>query len=250
MGVRLEHPQHLIDQLQYHSREGRGKYLPAAEYSYVTQVDGRGVYSFCMCPGGVVVPAGSTDNELVVNGMSASGRSGRWANSGMVVEIRPGDFPEFEGAGDLSMLELQENLEHRFFEKSGNSINAPAQRMEDFTIYKESDTLPATSYAPGIHSADFHHLLPEFIAERLRKGFIDFGRKCPGFLTNDAILIGLESRTSSPVRVTRSRDTLESVSHPRLYPVGEGAGYAGGIVSAAIDGMRAVEAFHANLIQN
>lgn len=250
MGVRLEHPQHLIDQLQYHSREGRGKYLPAAEYSYVTQVDGRGVYSFCMCPGGVVVPAGSDDNELVVNGMSASGRSGRWANSGMVVEIRPGDFPEFEGAGDLSMLELQENLEHRFFEKSGNSINAPAQRMEDFTIYKESDTLPATSYAPGIHSADFHHLLPEFIAERLRKGFIDFGRKCPGFLTNDAILIGLESRTSSPVRVTRSRDTLESVSHPRLYPVGEGAGYAGGIVSAAIDGMRAVEAFHANLIQN
>lgn len=243
IGVRLEHPQHLIDQLQYHSPEGRGKYLPAAEYSYVTQADGRGVYSFCMCPGGVVVPAGSATNELVVNGMSASGRSGKWANSGMVVEIRPEDFPEYEGEGNLRMLALQESLEHRFYKESGDSINAPAQRMKDFTIYKESETLPATSYAPGVHPADFHQLLPEFIAERLRKGFIDFGNKCRGFLTNEAILIGLESRTSSPVRVTRDKETLESVSHPGLYPVGEGAGYAGGIVSAAIDGMRAVEAF-------
>lgn len=249
IGVRLEHPQHLIDMLQYHSPEGRGKYLPAAEYSYVTQADGRGVYSFCMCPGGVVVPAGSDDNELVVNGMSASGRSGRWANSGMVVEIRPEDFPEYEKEGDLRMLALQEDLEHRFHAESGDSINAPAQRMKDFTIYKESESLPSTSYAPGIHPGNFHQLLPPFIAERLRKGFLDFGCKCPGFLTNEAILIGLESRTSSPVRVTRSKETLESVSHPGLYPVGEGAGYAGGIVSAAIDGMRAVEAFHHTIHQ-
>lgn len=241
VGIRLEHPQSLIDRIQYHSEEGRGKFLPPAEYSFLSRVDDRGVYSFCMCPGGVVVPAGSGDCELVVNGMSASARAGKWANSGMVVEILPGDFPEFESRGPLQMLELQESLERKFFECSGNSIVAPAQRMIDFTDGKVSESLPESSYAPGIHSADFNELLPPFLAERLRKGFLDFGRKATGFLTNDAILIGLESRTSSPVRITRDRDTLQSVSVTGLFPAGEGAGYAGGIVSAAIDGIRCAD---------
>lgn len=245
VGVRLEHPQALIDRLQYHSPEGRGKYLPAAEYNYVTQVENRGVYSFCMCPGGVVVPAGSSDGELVVNGMSASARAGERSNSGMVVEVRPGDYPEYEKYGDLEILEFQEHLERHFFEASGNSINAPAQRMKDFTDGKVSKTLPATSYAPGIHPADFNILFPPGISWRLRNGFLDFGRKCPGFLTNEAILLGLESRTSSPVRLPRDKETLEHIEVKSLYPAGEGAGYAGGIVSAAIDGMRCAEAFAA-----
>lgn len=242
VGVRLEHPQNLIDRIQYHSKEGRGKYLPAAEYSFVTQADGRGVYSFCMCPGGVIVPAGSAAGELVVNGMSASARSGRFANSGIVVEIHPGDFPEFIKYGDLEMLEFQESLERRFFHLAGESIVAPAQRMKDFVEGKPSATLPTTSYAPGIQPGDFGMLFPPFVADRLRKGMSDFGRKAPGFLTNEATLIGLESRTSSPVRIERDPDTLESVSVKRLFPAGEGAGYAGGIVSAAIDGIRCARA--------
>lgn len=242
IGVRLEHPQRLIDSLQYHSPEGRGDYLPAAEYSYVTQADGRGVYSFCMCPGGVVVPAGSASGELVVNGMSASARAGEKANSGMVVEIRPGDFSEYASYGNLEILQLQEDLEHKFFEASGNSINAPAQRMIDFTRGRISKSLPNTTYAPGIHPADFNKLFPPFIAKRLSAGFKDFGRKCAGFLTNEAILIGLESRTSSPVRLPRDRETLEHLEIRGLFPAGEGAGYAGGIVSAAIDGMNAARA--------
>ncbi len=246
IGVRLEHPQELIDRIQYHSAEGRGKYLPAAEYSFVTQVDGRGVYSFCMCPGGVVVPAGSGEHELVVNGMSASARSGKWANSGMVVEIHPGDFPEYSADGAMEMLSLQEALERKMFEASGNSIIAPAQRMKDFTERKLSADLPQSSYAPGIESKDFNKLLPDFIARRLRDGFKRFGEMSRGFLTNDAILIGLESRTSSPIRIVRDKETLESVGVKRLYPAGEGAGYAGGIASAAIDGMRCVEQFRIN----
>lgn len=242
VGVRLEHPQALIDRMQYHSPKGRGKYLPAAEYSFVTQVDGRGVYSFCMCPGGVVVPAGSAGNELVVNGMSASARSGTKANSGMVVEIHPGDFPEFANRGPLEMLELQEWLEHRFFEASGRSIVAPAQRMLDFVNGKISETLPSTTYAPGVRSMDFNDLMPPFIAGRLRRGFEDFGRKARGFLTNDAVMIGLESRTSSPVRMVRDPETLCSISLSGIFPAGEGAGYAGGIVSAAIDGIRCARA--------
>lgn len=246
VGVRLEHPQELIDQLQYHSVQGRGKYLPAAEYSYVTQVDGRGVYSFCMCPGGVIVPAGSAAGELVVNGMSASARAGGKANSGMVVEIRPGDFPEYESKGELQLLEFQEELEQRFFQESKNTIVAPAQRMLDFTQGKVSKSLPTTSYAPGLWKADFNRLFPAFISKRLSAGFREFGRKCPGFLTNEAALIGLESRTSSPVRIPRDRENLEHIEIRNLYPAGEGAGYAGGIVSAAIDGMRCVEAFAKN----
>lgn len=249
VGVRLEHPQHLIDQIQYHNPAGRGKYLPAAEYSLVTQVDGRGVYSFCMCPGGVIVPAGSAEGELVVNGMSASARSGKWANSGMVVEIHPGDFPEYAKFDDLEMLYLQESLEKNFYHGANDSIVAPAQRMKDFTEDKVSDSLPPSSYAPGLKSSDFSKLLPDFISHRLKEGFKTFGRKSKGFLTNDAILVGLESRTSSPIRILRDKDNLESVSIKRIYPAGEGAGYAGGIVSAAIDGMRAVSALN-NKIKN
>lgn len=246
VGVRLEHPQKLIDQLQYHSKEGRGRYLPAAEYNYVTQVEGRGVYSFCMCPGGVVIPAGSAEGELVVNGMSASARSGEKANSGMVVEIRPGDIAGYERFGELEMLKFQEDLESSFFKESGDSIKAPAQRMIDFIERRKSETLPSTSYAPGIHSADFNKLFPSFISGRLRDGFKDFGRKCNGFLTNEAILIGLESRTSSPLRIPRDKETLNHIIIRGLYPAGEGAGYAGGIVSAAVDGIRCVESFAKN----
>lgn len=238
IGVRLEHPQQLIDRIQYHNPAGRGEWLPPAEYSFVTRADGRGVYSFCMCPGGVVVPAGSGPEELVVNGMSASSRSSIWANSGMVVEIRPGDFPEYAGRGEFEMLDLVEDLEKSFFKKSGESIVAPAQRMNDFVEGKDSKNLPPSSYLPGLYEARLDMMLPPFISTRLRKGFRDFGKKANGFLDNRAILIGLESRTSSPVRIPRDRETLCHTEIKGLYPAGEGAGYAGGIVSAAIDGMR------------
>lgn len=246
IGVRLEHPQSLIDRIQYHSSEGRGEWLPAAEYSFVTQVKDRGVYSFCMCPGGVIVPAASSPGESVVNGMSASARAGKWSNSGMVVQILPGDFPEYKKYGALEIMELQKDLEKRFFEAAGNSFKAPAQRMKDFVDGKISPELPSTSYAPGLVSRPLHQLLPPFIAERLREGFKIFGKKSSGFLTNKACMIGLESRTSSPVRVPRDKGRLEHPSIPGLYPCGEGAGYAGGIVSAAIDGQRIVEAIFKN----
>lgn len=249
MGVRLEHPQHLIDRIVYHSKEGRGEYLPAAEYKMATQVDGRGVYSFCMCPGGVIVPSASAPGESVVNGMSASGRSGRWANSGMVVEIRPEDFPEYERQGSLGMLRLQQETERKFYNES-HSLNAPAQRMNDFINHKISKDLPRSSYVAGIHSADLHQLLPENIASRLGKGLEYFGKKYKGFSTNEAVLIGLESRTSSPVRIPRNPDTLEHVDLKGLYPVGEGAGYSGGIVSSAIDGRRAMDSIAAKRIYN
>lgn len=242
IGVRLEHPQGLIDRLQYHSKEGRGKYLPAAEYSFVTQVDGRGVYSFCMCPGGVIVPAATAPGESVVNGMSASARGSRWANSGMVVEIHPGDFPEYADRGPLEMMALQEDLERKFFTSSGNSLNAPAQRMTDFVASRASKSLAASSFPPGIHPARMDLLLPPFIARRLQEGFKAFDRRCRGFLTPEATVIGLESRTSSPVRIPRDRETMEHITIRRLYPAGEGAGYAGGIASAAMDGIRCVEA--------
>lgn len=248
IGVRLEHPQKLIDRIQYHSPQGRGQYLPPAEYSFVTQAEGRGVYSFCMCPGGVIVPAVSGPGQLVVNGMSASSRSSRWSNSGMVVELHPGDFPEFPHEGPLEMLALQENLEHKFFEESGKSLSAPAQRMKDFVNGQNSATLPPSSYIPGIHPSRIDLLLPPFIARRLQAGFRDFGRRSRGFLTNEAVLIGLESRTSSPVRIPRGAD-MQHIEIHNLYPAGEGAGYAGGIVSAAMDGIRCAEACF-NTLQN
>lgn len=239
VGVRLEHPQHLIDCLQYHSRNGRGKYLPPAEYSMLTRVDNRAVYSFCMCPGGVIIPAASAPEEMVVNGMSSSSRGSRWANSGMVVEILPEDI---EGNDPLKMMHFQQSIEKRFYEESGNSQNAPAQRMTDFVNSKPSKSLPDTSYAPGIHPARIDYLLPKPIAYRLQKGFSEFGRKQKGFLTDEAILIGDETRTSAPVRIPRDSDTLISLSIHGLFPCGEGAGYAGGIASAAIDGERCAEA--------
>lgn len=247
MGVRLEHPQKLIDRIQYHSPQGRGKWLPAAEYSFVEQVDGRGVYSFCMCPGGVIVPAVSAPGESVVNGMSSSARSGRWANSGMVVEVRPGDIPGYSQYGYMEMLRLQEDLEKRYFEAAGGTLKAPAQRMADFVEGRVSPALNATSYAPGLVVAPVHELLPPHISMRLRDGLRRIGAKSRGFLTNDATLVGLESRTSSPVRVPREEETMQHVEIKGLYPAGEGAGYAGGIVSAAIDGVRCAEAFYSSL---
>lgn len=238
VGVRLEHPQQLIDRIQYHNNSGRGQWLPAAEYSFVTQADGRGVYSFCMCPGGVVVPAASAPGELVVNGMSASARSSIWANSGMVVELHPGDFPQYADRGVFEMLDFVEDLEKKFFLDSNNGIMAPAQRMTDFVEGRDSKNLPPSSYIPGVYEARLDKLLPQFIASRLKTGFKSFGRKANGFLTKEAILIGLESRTSSPVRIPRDKETLQHVNIKGLYPAGEGAGYAGGIVSAAVDGMR------------
>lgn len=239
VGVRLEHPQHLIDCIQYHSKNGRGKYLPAAEYAMLTRIDNRGVYSFCMCPGGFIIPAASAPGQLVVNGMSPSNRGTRWANSGMVVEILPEDIP---GNDPLRMMEMQREIEERFFEDAGHTQNAPAQRMEDFIAGRPSKDLPATSYAPGIHTARIDLLLPASVARRLQQAFTVFGSKSRGFVTNEATLIGCETRTSSPVRIPRDKDTLQHISLPGLYPCGEGAGYAGGIVSAAIDGERCAEA--------
>lgn len=249
MGVRLEHPQAIIDRMTYHSTDRRGDLLPPAEYKMAIQVDGRGVYSFCMCPGGVIVPSASAPGENVVNGMSASGRSGRWANSGFVVEIRPEDFPEYQEMGDLGMLQLQKDVEKRFYDES-SSINAPAQRMKDFTEGKPSKDLPRTSYVPGAHPADIGSLLPTHVSTRLRKGLALLGKKNKGFLTNEAMLIGLESRTSSPVRIPRDPESLHHPDLPGLYPAGEGAGFAGGIVSSAIDGRRAMDAIANTLTTN
>lgn len=242
VGVRLEHPQHLIDCIQYHSKNGRGKYLPAAEYSMLTRVDGRAVYSFCMCPGGFIIPAASGPNQMVVNGMSPSNRGTKWSNSGMVVEILPEDLPEYDKYGNLKMMKFQEDIERRFYEASNLTHNAPAQRMIDFVESRDSQSLPTTSYAPGIHCARIDKLLPKMVSSRLQQGFKDFGRKSKGFLTNEAVLIGDETRTSSPVRIPRDKKTLLHIRINGLFPCGEGAGYAGGIVSAAIDGERCAEA--------
>ena len=238
VGVRLEHPSALIDQIQYHSRDGRGKYLPAAEYSYVTQVDGRGVYSFCMCPGGFVIPAATGPEQIVVNGMSPSNRGTRWSNSGMVVETRPEDV---EGDDPLRMMRYQERLERDCWTQGQRRQTAPAQRMADFVNGKLSYDLPVSSYAPGLVPSPLHFWLPEGISKRLREGFRVFGQKSRGFLTNDAVLIAIETRTSAPVRVVRDSMTLQHVRMRGLFPCGEGAGYAGGIVSAGVDGERCAD---------
>lgn len=247
VGVRLEHPQELIDRIRYHSPAGRGKYLPAAEYTMLTRVDGRGVYSFCMCPGGFIIPAASENGQMVVNGMSPSNRGTRWANSGMVVEVLPEDVTNHDSAGPLKMMAYQEEIEKRFFADGDGSQNAPAQRMTDFVNSRPSTSLPPSSYAPGLHAARVDQLLPREIASRLQEGFKEFGRKNRGFLTDKATVIGNETRTSAPVKIVRDPDTLLSVSTPGLFPAGEGAGYAGGIVSAAVDGERAAEAVAAYL---
>lgn len=238
VGVRLEHPQELIDRIQYHRREGRGEFLPAAEYSFVTQVADRGVYSFCMCPGGFVVPAASGPEQVVVNGMSPSNRNSRWANSGMVVEIHPEDFPS---DSPLSLLEFQEQFEKLCWQNGGCKQTAPAQRMVDFVNKKLSSTLPISSYTPGLVSSPLHFWMPDFVTSRLRDGFRYFGKVSQGFLTNEALMIGVETRTSSPVRILRDKETYQHVTVQGLFPCGEGAGYAGGIVSAAIDGEHCAE---------
>lgn len=243
VGVRLEHPQRIIDQIQYHSVLGRGDYLPAAEYNFVTQVDHRGVYSFCMCPGGFVVPAVSEPDGLVVNGMSPSNRGSHWANSGMVVELHPEDLPEqYKKYGVLSMMRFQQDLERRAFVEAGNTLIAGAQRMKDFVDGKASRNIPPSSYLPGVQSSRLDLWMPPFVANRLRKGFKVFGKNARGFLTNDAIVIGVETRTSSPLRIPRDSALLRHITIEGLYPCGEGAGYAGGIVSSAIDGERCAEA--------
>ncbi len=249
VGVRVEHPAHLIDQIQYHSPEGRGEYLPAAEYSFVTQAGGRGVYSFCMCPGGVIVPAASGDRQLVVNGMSSSGRGSKWSNSGVVVEIHPEDFPEYAGYGELALLKFQEELEEKAWLEGGQKQTAPAQRMYDFINKRKSKTLPDTSYAPGIVPSELHNWLPAFVTERLREGLQKTGQIYKGYVTNEAVMLAVESRTSSPVRIIRDRETCQHVEIKGLFPCGEGAGYAGGIVSAAMDGERCAEALAGCLIK-
>lgn len=263
VGVRLEHPATLIDSIQYHNRNGRGKYLPAAEYSYVTQSEGRGVYSFCMCPGGIVVPAASGPQQIVVNGMSPSLRNSAWSNSGMVVETRvediggelapfmneamaDADFAEThpdwnDPQNPLRMMYFQEALEKACWQQGNRRQTAPAQRMADFVNRRLSYDLPRSSYSPGTVSSPLHFWMPQFITRRLIEGFNAFGRKSHGFLTNEAIMIAAETRTSAPVRILRNAETLCHVRVQGLYPCGEGAGYAGGIVSAAIDGERCAE---------
>jgi len=238
VGVRLEHPSALIDQIQYHRKEGRGQWLPAAEYSFVTQVEGRGVYSFCMCPGGFVIPAATGPGQVVVNGMSPANRGTRWSNSGMVVETRPEDV---EGDDVLRVMRYQEQLERLCWQQGGMRQTAPAQRMADFVNARLSSALPRSSYAPGLVASPLHFWLPAGVAKRLQQGFLTFGRQARGFLTNEAVMIGVETRTSSPVRILRDAVALHHVRLKGLYPCGEGAGYAGGIVSAGVDGERCAE---------
>ena len=238
VGVRLEHPSQLIDQIQYHNKQGRGKYLPAAEYAMVTQVEGRGVYSFCMCPGGFVIPAATDKEQIVVNGMSPASRGTAWSNSGMVVEVRQEDI---EGEDVLKVMRFQEELERMCWQQGNMRQTAPAQRMADFVNGKLSYDLPKSSYAPGLISSPLHFWLPKMISKRLQEGFKTFGRNAHGFLTNEAVLIAVETRTSSPVRIVRNRETLQHIRIQGLFPCGEGAGYAGGIVSAGVDGERCAE---------
>ena len=244
VGVRLEHPSVLIDQIQYHSKQGRGKYLPAAEYAFVTQVDGRGVYSFCMCPGGFVIPAATGPEQIVVNGMSPANRGTAWSNSGMVVEVRPEDIESEERevkSDELRVMRFQEQLERLTWQQGNRRQTAPAQRMADFVNSRLSFDLPRSSYAPGLVSSPLHFWLPQMIGHRLQEGFKTFGRQAHGFLTNEAVLIGVETRTSSPVRIVRDHETLQHIRLRGLFPCGEGAGYAGGIVSAGVDGERCAE---------
>ena len=246
LGVRVEHRQSLIDTLQYHCQGDRGAYLPAAAYALVHQakIDGRdkGVFSFCMCPGGFIVPAATAPGELVVNGMSPSRRNARFANSGIVVAVDENDFKHLHRFGALAAMQFQAEVEQKAWAVAGKTQAAPAQRLNDFVENRQSSSLLDTSYQPGLTPADMRAFLPEFIAEALRQGFKSFGQKMAGYLTNDAQIIGVESRTSSPVRIPRDKITLQHPQVVNLFPCGEGAGYAGGIVSAAMDGERCAEA--------
>ena len=241
MGVRVEHPQELIDRIQYHGNP-RGEFLPASSYNLAKQVDGRGVYSFCMCPGGFIVPSATAQEEVVVNGMSPSGRNSPYANSGIVVEIKPEDLIKFTSFGEMAGLEFQKELEREAWKNGGHTQRAPAQRLADFVAGDTSASLPKVSYFPGVTSSPLHNWLPKAIGRRLRDGFRLFGHIMNGYLTNDAVVLGVESRTSSPVRIPRDPEKLHHIRISGLYPCGEGSGYAGGIVSSAVDGMRAAEA--------
>ncbi|MCI1720833.1 MAG: NAD(P)/FAD-dependent oxidoreductase [Bacteroidales bacterium] len=235
LGVRAEHPQSLINNIQYHKKWQ--PYLPAAEYYLVTQVENRGVFSFCMCPGGILVPAATEPGEVVLNGMSNSMRNSKWANAGIVTSVEPEDLPDFEEFGALKVLKFQQSVERKIYSLNGGTLKAPAQRMDDFVRGKLSATLPATSYVPGAYSAMLNEVLPDFVARRLQKAFPEFDKKMRGYYTSQSLLLAVESRTSSPVRIPRDPETLQHITLKNLYPCGEGAGYSGGIVSSAIDGI-------------
>lgn len=237
LGVRVEHPQSLIDSAQYHCAV-RGDFLPPASYSWVQQVDGKGVFSFCMCPGGIIAPAATSPGELVVNGWSPSKRNNPYANSGIVVSVEENDFQIFKKHGPLAAMFFQQSIEKKAFDAGGGKFVAPAQRLVDFTENKLSSSLPDCSYLPGIHSSSLNEVLPAFIHKNLQQAFKEYGKKMRGYFTNDAIVVATESRTSSPVRIPRDAETLQHPQIKNLYPCGEGAGYAGGIVSAAMDGER------------
>jgi uncharacterized protein len=236
LGVRAEHPQALIDSIQYR-QSPRDEYLPAAPYSLVKQVDGRGVFSFCMCPGGIIVPAATDSGQVVVNGMSNSRRNSPFANSGIVVQIEPSDIAHLSEYGPFAGLEFQRRVEYACWRASGMNQTAPAQRITDFTKGITSSSLPECSYYPGIVAAPLHEILPPFVSGRLQEAFLQFDKMMKGFHTSDAVILGTESRTSSPVRIPRNTDTLEHINMPGLFPCGEGAGYSGGIVSSAMDGV-------------
>ena len=241
LGVRIEHPQSLIDQVQYHCAV-RDQHLPPASYSLVAQENGRGVFSFCMCPGGIIAPAATAPGELVVNGWSPSKRNNPYANSGTVVAVNEQDFAAYGFTGPLAAMHYQQMVERKAFEAGGGKLVAPAQRLADYVNNKVSATLPDCSYLPGIHSAAIKDILPRAVGDALKKAMTDFGKKMKGYYTNDAVMVATESRTSSPVRIPRDKETLQHTQIKGLYPCAEGAGYAGGIVSAAIDGERCAEA--------
>ena len=240
VGLRLEHPQHDIDCIQYHNKAGRGQWLPAAEYNFVTNIDGRGVYSFCMCPGGVVVPAATSQGQQVVNGMSSSSRNTPWANSAIVTAIGKNELESMGYQGLFAGMDFQDVLERKAWEEGGGGLYAPAQVLTDFLERKHSQALPSSSYKPGIKSSLIHEWLPALVYYRLASGLNHFGKKAPGFVSAHALLLGVETRTSSPLRIPRT----DQCRHPEitgLYPCGEGAGYAGGIISAAMDGEKCAE---------
>jgi len=249
LGVRVEHTQDLIDKIQYSGRLN-DEYLPPASYSLVTQVEGQGVYSFCMCPGGIIAPCATSDGEVVTNGWSPSKRNNPYSNSGIVVTVNPQDLPGYSKNDPFIALKFQKAVEQKCWEVAGRDQKVPAQCLKDFIEGKVSDSFPRSSYVPGLKSVDLNEVLPSFISKRLRKAFIDFDKKMKGFLTNDAVLHAPESRTSSPVQIPRNSETMEHVTVKGIYPCAEGAGYAGGIISAAIDGMKAVDAIAKKINEN
>jgi uncharacterized protein len=249
LGVRIEHPQSYIDRARYKVKT-RGEYLPPASYSLVHQVNGRGVFSFCMCPGGIIAPSMTTSNEVVVNGWSPSKRNGEFANSGLVVQVMPEDWEVYSNKGKLAALEYQRVVERKAFEAGGGDLSAPAQRASDFVTRRQSTTLPDCSYIPGVASADLSEVLPKEMSDRIREALGVFNKKIPGYACPEAIMVGVESRTSSPVRIPRDKQSLMHTSVDGLYPCGEGAGYAGGIMSAALDGIACARALAEKVLKS